>query len=68
MNLRFISEYHGYPPGEVIKMRTAGKDFLFINAEIKNGKEEDLGEQGKRKEKERRQGQEKGKGKGKGKD
>jgi hypothetical protein len=48
MNLRFICTYHGYPPGEVIKMRTAGKDFMVIDAEVKNGKEEDLGEQEKR--------------------
>jgi hypothetical protein len=32
MNLRFICEYHSYPPGEVIKMRTAGQDFMVIDA------------------------------------
>lgn len=38
VNLKFMSEHYGYPPGEVIRMRSKGKDFLFINDEIKKEK------------------------------
>jgi len=72
VNLKFISEYHSYPPEEVIKMRSANKHFIVINDEVRKGKgkKEHLGEQGKGKEKEHGEGQgkEKGKDKGKGKD
>ncbi|HEY4481587.1 MAG TPA: hypothetical protein VI489_01915 [Candidatus Brocadiaceae bacterium] len=38
VNLRFISEHHGYSPEEVIKLRSNGKDFVVINDEFKKGK------------------------------
>ncbi len=38
VNLRFISEHHGYSPEEVIKRRSNGKDFVAINDEFKKGK------------------------------
>ena len=72
VNLKFISEYHGYPAEEVIKMRSANKHFVVVNDDIKKGKgkekEEDAGEQGRGQEKGHGEGQGKGKGKGKGKD
>ena len=40
VNLRFISEHHGYSPDEVIKRRSNGKDFVAINDEFKRGKQE----------------------------
>ena len=54
VNLRFMSEYHGIPPSEVIKMRSGGKKFIVMDKEIKEKKK------GKHKE-------EKHKDKGKGK-
>ena len=72
VNLKFISEYHGYPAEEVIKMRSAKKHFVVVNDDIKKGKgkekKEDAGEQGRGQEKGHGEGQGKGKGKGKGKD
>ena len=64
VNLRFISEYHRFPPEEVIRLRAVGKNFILINDEVKKrkGKEKDL----KGKDKESRE-KEKGEGKGKGK-
>lgn len=38
VNLRFVSEHYGYPPGEIIKMRSAGKGFVAITAEVKNSR------------------------------
>lgn len=38
VNLRFISEYHKLAPSEVIAMRGQGKNFVNINAQIKQGK------------------------------
>ncbi|MBI5599761.1 MAG: hypothetical protein HY890_08520 [Deltaproteobacteria bacterium] len=38
VNLRFVSEHYGYPPGEVIKMRSAGKGFVAITAEVENSR------------------------------
>ena len=40
VNLKFMSEYHGYSPDDIIKMRTKGKNFLLINKEIKKAKKE----------------------------
>lgn len=54
VNLRFMSEYHGIPPAEVIKMKSQGKKFVVMDREIKEKKK------GKHKE-------EKDKEKGKGK-
>jgi len=34
VNLRFVSEHHGYTPEEVIKMRDGGKNFVTINNDI----------------------------------
>ncbi len=54
VNLRFISEYYGIPPHEVIKMRAEGKRFVVMDKELKEKK-------GRHKEE-----KDKGKGKGKG--
>jgi len=40
VNLRFISEYHGYSADEIIKMRAKGKNFMLINDNIKKIKKE----------------------------
>lgn len=65
VNLKFISEYHGRPPEEVIGMRSTGKHFVLVNDEIgkKKGKKQDAREPEKGRVKEG----EKGKGKGRGK-
>lgn len=54
VNLRFISEYHGIPPSEVIKLKKEGKKFVVMDKEFKERK--------KHKSKEERH-KEKGKGK-----
>jgi hypothetical protein len=38
VNLRFISEHYGYSPDEVVKMRSKGKNFVAINAEVRKNK------------------------------
>ena len=38
VNLRFISDNHGYSPAQVIKMRSDGKDFVKINSHAKKNK------------------------------
>ena len=38
VNLRFISEYHGLPPDEIMKSRGQGKIFVTIHGEIEKGK------------------------------
>jgi hypothetical protein len=38
VNLKFISDHHGYSPDEVIKMRSNGKSFISINTEVKKNK------------------------------
>ncbi|MBI4686432.1 MAG: hypothetical protein HY756_01395 [Nitrospirae bacterium] len=38
VNLRFISEYHGFPPEEVIRLRGEGRDFIVINDTVKKEK------------------------------
>lgn len=35
VNLRFFSEYYGYDPDEVIKMRDGGRNFVVINNDIR---------------------------------
>lgn len=40
VNLRFMSEYHGIPPAEVIKMKGHGKKFVVMDKEIKEHKRE----------------------------
>lgn len=61
VNLRFLSEHHGYAPERVMKLRGEGKNFIVINDHVKKEK---IKEKGKEKEK---NDKEKGKGKGKGK-
>lgn len=34
VNLRFISEHHGYPPETVMKMRAEGRNFVSINEAV----------------------------------
>jgi len=62
VNLKFISEHHGYRPKEVIEMRSRGKAFVAINDEVKKGKKKKWDESGERRE--RHPGKGKGKGKG----
>ncbi len=38
VNLRFISEYHGIPPREVIRLKGDGKKFAVMDREIKEKK------------------------------
>ncbi len=38
VNLKFISEHYGYSPDEIIHMRSAGKNFVLINSEVKKKK------------------------------
>ena len=35
VNLKFMSEYYGYSPDEIIRMRAKGKSFIVINGEVK---------------------------------
>jgi hypothetical protein len=69
VNLRFISEHYGYPPGRVIEMRSKGRDFLFINDEVKKEKvyKEHVKEARVEKAKGKPEVKEKSNGKGKGK-
>jgi len=70
VNLRFISERHGYPPETVMKMRAEGRNFIAINEALyKEGKnryskkkdDDDDHDDGSKKAK----GEEKSRGKGK---
>lgn len=36
VNLKFVSEYHGYTTDQVIKMRASGKNFINIHSDIRN--------------------------------
>jgi hypothetical protein len=38
VNLRFVSEHHGYAPEEVIRMRSGGKNFVVIHEEVRHGR------------------------------
>lgn len=38
VNLKFISEHYGYPPEEVISMRSKGNSFVVISNEVKKKK------------------------------
>lgn len=69
VNLKFASEHYGYPPEEVIKMRSGGRNFVEINEEIKRGKESRVKEKREVREKESKikEKGEKHRGKGKGK-
>jgi len=35
VNLKFMSDYYGYSPDEIIKKRAKGKSFIAINGEVK---------------------------------
>ena len=39
VNLKLMSEYYGYPPGKIIKMRSGGIEFVSINDEIRKDRE-----------------------------
>jgi hypothetical protein len=47
VNLRFISESHGFSPEAVMGMRAQGKAFVSINDEVGKGKAKDKGQPGK---------------------
>jgi hypothetical protein len=66
VNLRFISEYHRFPPEEVIRLRADGKNFVVINDEVQKRKEKEKDLKGKEKESREKEKVE-GKGKVKGK-
>lgn len=38
VNLKFVSEYYGYPPDEVVKMRGKGTSFAKIHGKVKKAK------------------------------
>lgn len=38
VNLRFISEYHGYEADDVVRMRTEGRNFVVIEKDVKQKK------------------------------
>jgi hypothetical protein len=40
VNLKLMSEYYGYPPEKIMKMRSRGKEFGSINDEIRKEKKE----------------------------
>lgn len=61
VNLRFLSEYHGLTPEKVMTLRSHGRGFVDINAEIGKGKTKPAGP-------EKGRGGKPGKGQGKGKD
>jgi len=42
VNLHFISNYYGYKPIEVIKMRHAGRNFIVINNDIRINKTKEM--------------------------
>lgn len=63
VNLRFASDYYGYPPEQVMQMRGEGHNFVVIHDHIKKEKH---GKSGKGKDSDR-DGDDKDKGKGKGK-
>lgn len=60
VNLRFISEYHGCDPMDVIGVRSQGREFIVINDDFKAGRHEKAG-------KHEDHGKEHGKNKGKDK-
>ncbi len=38
VNLKWVSEHYGYPPGKIIKMLSGSKEFVSINEEIRREK------------------------------
>lgn len=38
VNLRFISDYYGYDPTQIVKMRNEGKGFVAINNIVRSNK------------------------------
>ena len=43
VNLKWMSEHYGYPAEKIIKMRSGGKEFVLINAEIRREKGKNKG-------------------------
>jgi hypothetical protein len=37
VNLRYITEHHGYPPDRIMKMRSEGRSFVCIQRELLSG-------------------------------
>lgn len=68
VNLKFISDYHGYAPERVIEMRSKGKNFIAINDEVKKvkGNKEKHKKEEKEDKEEWKKEKHKDKGKGKG--
>ena len=62
VNLKFISDHHGYSPDEVIKMRSGGQNFISINTNVKAKKA-----RGKKKDQSLATNEDSGPSKGKGK-
>ena len=67
VNIKFMSERHGYSPHEVIKMRENGQGFAKVNAKIKNHKREKHNKQHSDADKPGKAKSSKGEGKGKDK-
>lgn len=65
VNLKFISEYHGYSPEYVMRYRSVGKDFISIDNEIRQEKYQ---KEKLQKSKDSEWKNDKGRGKGKDKD
>ncbi|RJR51693.1 MAG: hypothetical protein C4576_03370 [Desulfobacteraceae bacterium] len=79
VNLRFLSEHHGYAPERIMNMRSGGRDFVTINHEVNRSKGKGKGAKGNWEDKDNRKGYGKekanekekggpGKGKGRRKD
>jgi hypothetical protein len=69
VNLKFISEHHGYAPEEVMRYRSAGRDYTAIDYDIRQEKyHKEKHHKNKDKEWKEEKYQGKGKGKDKGKD
>jgi hypothetical protein len=68
VNLRFISEHHGYAPENVVRMRGDGSNFVAINETVyreKHDRKKDHGDDGDHKGNWKKEKEHKGKGKGK---
>ena len=56
VNLKLLSEYYGYPPEKIIKMRSQGREFCSINDEMRKQERKDLGKEEVRAKNERGKG------------
>ncbi len=69
VNLRFISEHHGYAPEQIMRYRSAGKDYAAIDYDIRQEKyQKEKYNKNKNKEWKEEKNQGKGKGTDKSKD